>query len=176
MGDKQAIVVARTQRPGYPQEHQASLSLHPGTALFARIQAALPHVPPERLTQPFVRLVRDELLLPWPEAQAMLAKVGHPPWDPLAGAYRSLSRTCLKLPGYYLYNETHTDWLPSHPAVSWPGEQNSVAVRAALSRPSHRAVRQQRSPLERCNPQAERSADDRDGLRDDGASSCVAPI
>ena len=85
IGDSQAIDWTQTTRPGYPLEFEIGLSLRPHTPLFARVQAALPHVPVARLSQPFVRLIRDELLLPWPEVQAMLAEVGHPPWDPMAG-------------------------------------------------------------------------------------------
>ena len=86
IGDTQAIFRTQTTRPGYPLEFEIGLSLRPGTALFARVQSALPHVPVDRLSRPFVRLIRDELLLPWPEVQGMLEEVGHPPWDPMAGA------------------------------------------------------------------------------------------
>jgi len=40
---------------------------------------------------------------------------------------RSAFADITDLAGYYLYNETHSDWLPTSAPRSWVGERNSIA-------------------------------------------------
>ena len=108
------FVESRTMRDGYPQEFWTTVTLNPHSPHYPRYRAALPHVPEERLKRPFLSFARNELLLPWPELQGMLSEYGHRKWDPMAG--------------WYLYNATYEEFLPSDPTPRWKGERNSVVL------------------------------------------------
>lgn len=113
-GQPDLFVESRTMRDGYPQEFWTTVTLNAASPHFARLRAALPHVPDDRFRRPFLHFVRNELLLPWPELQGMLSEYGHRKWDPMAG--------------WYLYNATYEEFLPSDPTPRWKGERNSVVT------------------------------------------------
>ena len=113
-GQFDLFVESRTMRDGYPQEFWTTVALNQHSPHFPRFRAALPHVPDERFKRPLLSFARNELLLPWPELQGMLSEYGHRKWNPMAG--------------WYLYNATYEEFLPSDPTPRWKGERNSVVL------------------------------------------------
>lgn len=96
----------------YPQEFHSATRLREGTSLFERVRKALPNVPLERLRQPFITLIRNELLLGWDELDLMMRDMGKTDWVPDKG--------------WWLYNGSFVEYLPTGRSKSWPGERNSA--------------------------------------------------
>ena len=113
-GHSSPFAVEVEGRGHYPQEFYPRISLKPGTAFFDRIRAAMPSVPLERLEQPFVTFVRNELLLDWPEIDVKLREMGKDNWQPERG--------------WWLYNASYAELLPKGFSRKWPGERNSIVV------------------------------------------------
>ena len=100
------------KRGEYPQEFHSQTWLKPDTDFFRQVREALPDVPLQRLKRPFITFVRNELLLDWPEIDSMLKEQGKTDWDPEGG--------------WWLYNASYTEFLPTDRTPKWPGEQNSI--------------------------------------------------